>query len=131
MGKSSFNHYGYDEETHQECMSLIRSTNTKHAHILNVWFIGINIFFMICSCLNIFGLNRLRIGNYVVFLGVAVVMEAVILAFRRQMDGRFSFLLVYLSILVLMAYSIVISVGQPYLPLPCIWSLWCLLPWLT
>ncbi|MBQ7583089.1 MAG: GGDEF domain-containing protein [Lachnospiraceae bacterium] len=115
MGKSSFNHYGYDEETHQECMSLIRSTNTKHAHILNVWFIGINIFFMICSCLNIFGLNRLRIGNYVVFLGVAVVMEAVILAFRRQMDGRFSFLLVYLSILVLMAYSIVISVGQPYL----------------
>ncbi len=115
MIKSSFNYYGYDKETHQECMSLIRSTNFMHAHILNIWFIGINVFFMICSYFNIFGLNRLKIWNYVAFLGIAIIMDVAILVFRRQLEGQLSFLLVYLNILVLMVYSIVISMGQPYL----------------
>ena len=115
MIKNSFNYYGYDRETHQECMSLIRSTNFRHAHILNLWFTGINIFFVICSFLSIFGLNRLKMGNYVLYLIIGIVFEIAILAFRNQMSGRFSFALVYLSILVLMSYSIVISVGQPYL----------------
>ena len=115
MTKSSFNHYGYDRETHQECMSLIRSTNFKHAHILNLWFIGINLFFIICSFLNIFGLNRLKMGNYILYLAIGVLFELAIIVFRSHMEGKLSFALVYLSILVLMSYSIVISTGQPYL----------------
>lgn len=114
MTPKSFNYYGYDKETHNECMDLIKTTNFRHMHILNLWFLGINIFFVICSYLNIFGLNRLKMGNYAIYLGIAVLFEAAILIFRERME-RFSFLLCYINILVLMSYSIVVSVGAPYL----------------
>ena len=45
MKTSSLNYYGYDKETHHECMGLIRTTNYKHMHILNIWFIAVNVFF--------------------------------------------------------------------------------------
>ncbi len=115
MTTSSFNYYGYDRDTHSDCMSLIRTTNFRHMHILNVWFISINVFFVICSYFNIFGLNRLKMGNYAIFLGIAVAFEIAIIALRSHMEKPFAFFLVYLSILVLMSYSIVVSIGQPYL----------------
>lgn len=115
MLKSSFNHYGYDRDTHLECMSLISSTNCRHVHILNLWFTGINIFFIICSYLNIFGLNRLKMQNYMWWVLSGIIFEAVIIAVHKKLNEKMSFALVYLSILMLMTYSIFISVGQPYL----------------
>ena len=111
MKTSSLNYYGYDKETHHECMGLIRTTNYKHMHILNIWFIAVNVFFVICSYFNLLGLNRLKIANYALSLGLAIVFEVVIIAFRSRME-KTPFLLVYLSILILMVYSINVSMGQ-------------------
>ncbi len=95
-------------------MDLIKSENFRHMHILNIWFLAINVFFVVCSYFNIFGLNRLKVGNYAIYLGIAVIFEVTILIFRSKLE-KISFVPVYISIVVLLSYSITVSVGSPYL----------------
>ena len=114
MTFNSLNYYGFDKDTHADCLDLIKSTDFRHMHILNLWFLGINVFFVICSYFNIFGLNRLKMGNYALFLGIAAIFEIIVIIFREKIE-RYAFLFVYLSILLLMIYSIVVSTGSPYL----------------
>ena len=75
MTSNSLNYYGFDKDTYADCLDLIKSTDFRHMHILNLWFLGINVFFVICSYFNIFGLNRLKMGNYALFLGIAAIFE--------------------------------------------------------
>ncbi len=115
MLSGSFNYYGYDKDTYNDCSALIRTTNFRHVHILNIWFLFINLFFTVCSHFNFFGLNRLKLGTYGIFLAVAAVFEIVLLILRKNMEKPFTVVLVYLSSLFLLSYGISISMGSPYL----------------
>lgn len=114
MDAGSFVYYGYSPETFKECRSFIQATNRKHVEIVNLWFTLVNVFFLVFSWFNMFGVNRSRIMFYAVFVGVSVVFEILLFAFRAFIDKHFT-LAVYFCISMLLVYSILASNAQPYM----------------
>lgn len=114
MSFKSVNYYGYDKNTYRECLDLIHSTNITHLKMLNLWFILNNLLFIIFSVFSIFGVNKMDIPFYSVFLAISVLLAFVLFKFG-SISVRYSHFLVYLDILILMVYAIIRSVKQPYM----------------
>lgn len=114
MTYKSFNYYGYDKETYLDCSPLIRSTNRKHITILNTWFILINLFYLMFSYLNLFGVNEERIPFYGSFLLISFAFEFWLLLFPKSVI-RHNYLAVSASILILLTYGVISSLAQPYM----------------
>ena len=68
------NYYGYDKENYDDCIDMIRQTNIKHVAILNRWFLIINVFFLVFSLLNTFGVRSSMTGFYLVFLAILTLV---------------------------------------------------------
>ncbi len=109
------NYYGYDKTTYKECIQLIRSTNRKHIAILNTWFLLVNLFYLMFSALNLFGVTQERIPFYTVYLILAIVFEIFVFVFPKTME-RFHLISLHLNIILLLSYGILTSVAKPYMP---------------
>ena len=108
------NYYGYDKDNYDDCIDMIRSTNIKHVSILNRWFLIVNIFFLVFSLLNTFGVRSSMTSFYMVFLGVAVIFETLMHVFRHSVQ-KYSLPIIYLHMFIVMLYGILASVAQPYM----------------
>ena len=115
MVASKLNYYGYDKETYKSCLQLIRSTTRRHITILNTWFLLVNLFYLIFSALNLFGVNQERIPFYAVYLVLSTAFELYILLFSKKL-GHLNILSLYLSLCLMLSYGILSSVAQPYMP---------------
>ena len=115
MTLRSVNYYGYTKESYLECSALIRLTNRKHITILITWFILINLFYLVFSWLNLFGVNQERIPFYASSLFTGIVFEVWLLVFPRSVEKHI-YLAVFASISMLLAYGILCSIAEPYMP---------------
>ena len=115
MTSRSVNYYGYTKESYLECSALIRLTNRKHITILTTWFILINLFYLVFSWLNLFGVNQERIPFYASSLFTGIVFEVWLLVFPRSVEKHI-YLAVFASISMLLAYGILCSIAEPYMP---------------
>ncbi|WP_022761086.1 MULTISPECIES: GGDEF domain-containing protein [unclassified Butyrivibrio] len=115
MRAQSINHYGYDKETKEECTELINGTNRKHVMILNIWFFIVNVLCIIFSAFDIFSVNQSEMRLYIVYAVVSAVFFVVCKTYgAKPTTGRVT-VLVVVNMLIWMAYSIQISIDQPYM----------------
>jgi len=115
MGRKSFFLYGYDRETFNDCIDMIRSTNRKNAIIMNAWFFVINLLYVVCSVFNMFGVTVEQTPFYAAYTLISLIYVIILFAFQRE-TKRFSIIFVYLVMLELFSYSIIVSVSRPYMP---------------
>ncbi len=115
MTAKSFNYYGFDKDTYYDCIGMIRATNRKHVLMLNSWFFIVNLFYLIFSTMNLFGVSQSRILFYAGYLLATLVLEILLLVAPRFTERR-SGLMVYFSSMILLSYGILVSVAQPYMP---------------
>ena len=115
MGRKSFFLYGYDRETFNDCIDMIRSTNRKNAIIMNAWFFVINLLYVVCSVFNMFGVTVEQTPFYAAYTLISLIYAIILLAFQKE-TKRFSIIFVYLVMLELFSYSIIVSVSRPYMP---------------
>ena len=109
------NYYGYDKNTYQDCIQLIRSTNRKHIAILNTWFVLVNLFYSIFSALNLFGLNQERVPFYLVFFGFSFIFEAILIFCPKAVE-RSHIIMLNFSLIMMLGFGILSSIAQPYMP---------------
>ena len=115
MGRKSFFLYGYDRETFNDCIDMIRSTNRKNAIIMNAWFFVINLLYVVCSVFNMFGVTVEQTPFYAAYTLISLIYAIILFAFQKE-TKRFSIIFVYLVMLELFSYSIIVSVSRPYMP---------------
>ena len=115
MGRKSFFLYGYDRETFNDCIDMIRSTNRKNAIIMNAWFFVINLLYVVCSVFNMFGVTVEQTPFYAAYTLISLIYVIILFAFQKE-TKRFSIIFVYLVMLELFSYSIIVSVSRPYMP---------------
>ena len=115
MTRHSFNYYGYSKESYKECSHLIRSTNRTHITILNIWFLFINLLYLVFSYLNLFGVSQERIPFYLMYAVISVGFGAWLLFFPKVCE-RHIYFSVITSIFILISYGILTSISQPYMP---------------
>ena len=115
MGRKSFFLYGYDRETFNDCIDMIRSTNRKNAIIMNAWFFVINLLYVVCSVFNMFGVTVEQTPFYAAYTLISLIYVIILLAFQKE-TKRFSIIFFYLVMLELFSYSIIVSVSRPYMP---------------
>lgn len=109
MNPKSIIFYGYDVNTYKDCAELINTTNRKHAELINIWFLGINVLYLIFCFFNLFGVNKSRIGFYSAFVVTALLFAAAIRIIAKRFNDRYIRIMVYINIIMLMSYSILDS----------------------
>ena len=93
MGRKSFFLYGYDRETFNDCIDMIRSTNRKNAIIMNAWFFVINLLYVVCSVFNMFGVTVEQTPFYAAYTLISLIYVIILLAFQKE-TKRFSIIFV-------------------------------------
>lgn len=114
MFAKSFNYYSYDKDTYLNCIEMIRSTNLRHATIINTWFLGVIILFMVFASLNFFGVTQEHLPFYTIYLILAIGFELCVWL-MPVFSKKHSTQLIYISIAILHSYGILFSVSQPYM----------------
>ncbi len=127
MPTGSLNYYGYDRNTYRDCLSQIRGMNLKHTFFLNTWslvmmlvFLAIRIYDNVAMSsvfmrFNMNGLDRVRVGVFVVFTVISIVFEVLIVVFLKHPE-RNGTIMMYLSTALMIAFSIMISMSQSMKP---------------
>lgn len=108
-------YYGFAKDSYLECTNFIRSTNRKHITILSVWFFLINLFYLIFSYLNLFGVNEERMPFYFIFSFIGLSFVIWTLFFPHAVEKHI-YLAVFSSIISLLTYGVISSVMEPYMP---------------
>ena len=111
----STNYYGYDKETYNDCKDLIDETNRRHIDILNIWFFLINVLCVIMSVLGLFSSNLSHVGFYLIYVGISVAFFALSRVFNKLHIRKLLTVQIALNVIIWMAYSIQVSVDQPYM----------------
>ena len=114
MNFANLNYYGYKKETYQKCTGQIRETDLNHAKILDIWFALLSIVMFFLSRLNKITVLAGKPYVYLVFFGAAVGWSVWILL-DKKMNSLKIRIAVALNILMLIAFSIYLSVVQPYM----------------
>lgn len=115
MAQKSLVYYGYSKETYQSCIEMINSLNRKHAIIMNLWFLAMNVLYMLLSAMNLFGVPQERILFYAGF-AVFSAVYAVLMEFLPTFTFKHTRFFVNTNIIVLASYGIIVSAIQPYMP---------------
>ncbi len=114
MLQNSFNYYGFDKRTYRDCLNQIRGMNWRHIGYINLWFVLMNTAYSIFAWFNVFGVHRIQIRFYLIYLIVAILFEISLLVLRGFTE-RHSVLMAYFSVITLLSYSLAESVSQPYM----------------
>lgn len=124
MINRNLNYYGYDRHTYNDCLDQIRTTNLKHAIILNTWFLLISLVFLVIRIydsravdsvfrkFNLNGLDRVGTTIFWVFALIAIALEVYVLMCLKKPELNFH-ALPYLNILLLSLFAIFCSLAQP------------------
>lgn len=115
MSENSFDNYGYNKETYQDCKDLIVSTNRKHIIILISWFLTVNVFYLIFCILNLFGFTNTHTYFYAIYVTLAFLLELWLLFFSIASNQHNCFFL-YIATVVMLYYGIIESILRPYMP---------------
>lgn len=115
MTVKSLNFYGYDGETFRDCGEMIRAMNVKHSVILNSWFLGMMLLYVIFAVTNFFGVAQERVRSFAAYLAVSAVFELLLLL-RPAIARRWIHLSIHVCCAELLSFGIVSSVEQPYMP---------------
>ena len=114
MREKSFNYYGYEKITYEDCTSLISSMNIRHMEILNLWFIVITSVYLFFSWQNSYGFSGQNAPVFLVlFLGEAV-FEIILLKRREYMEAHLA-ATIYINMISLIVFGIICSSAQPYM----------------
>ncbi len=114
MKDKSFNYYGYEKNTYDDCESLIVNMNRRHMEILNIWFIIITAIYLFFSWQNSYGFSEQNSPLFLIFLILEIVFEAGLLKFRSFMD-RFALPSMYVNMIALLLFGTICSAAQPYM----------------
>ena len=115
MEAKSIRYYGFDRGTYLECVDMINSINRKHILLVSSWFSSINVLYVIFSWLNLFGVTQ-ELSVFYISYTLLSVGFSLFLFFMSQFSERHSIMMVYVSIVIMVSYSIIISSFQPYMP---------------
>ena len=127
MNTTSFIYYGYSRDTYRDCRPQIQLTNLKHMMFMNSWllavtliFLGIRIYdnYAISSVFvryNMNGLDRVGIGTFVCFFVLALIGEIYVILCLKNPKWQFQFF-IYPSMLLMMGFSLLVSIAQPQKP---------------
>ena len=127
MNTTSFIYYGYSKDTYRDCRPQIQMTNLKHMMFMNSWllavtliFLGIRIYdnYAVSSVFvryNMNGLDRVGIGTFVCFFVLALAAEVFVILSLKDPRWRFNFF-IYPSMLLMMGFSLLVSIAQPQKP---------------
>ena len=107
-------YYGYDRKTYLDCRDQISSTNRRHAMMINLWFVLNNFLYVIFSLMGVFGVSRNNTRFYAAFLFLSALFLALLLIFRKTAE-KYSSLMIYISVVLLMIYGIETSIAKPYM----------------
>ena len=115
MTLKNLNYYGYTKDTYIRCLHLIAETDLHHAKILNIWFTFLSLAIFLLSHTNLF---TVLAGNSLVYLSyfcIAVFLDAVFIVFSKKFNGWQTRFFVLFNIIVLISFSIYMSIIQPYM----------------
>ena len=110
---NSFNYYGFDKETYMSCLPMVKDLDHRHIKIILSWFLMDSLFNLIFSFFGLFSFGRDRAGFFLTFTLLTAFMLAVAVFVKKSYDYVVPFM--YLSIALLITYSILLSVNQPYM----------------
>ena len=114
MKDKSFNYYGYEKATYEDCESLIANTNRRHMEILNLWFIFITAVYLFFSWQNSYGFSQQNSPLFLIFLIGELVFEFFLIRFRLSED-RGTHIVIHINMLALLLFGIICSAAQPYM----------------
>ncbi len=114
MKNKSFNYYGYEKNTYDDCASLIAQVNRRHMEILNIWFILITAIYLFFSWQNSNGFNEQSSPVFLIFLIVEIVFEVIFIRFRTVSLG-YTQIFMHLNMMALLLFGIICSSIQPYM----------------
>lgn len=124
MFNKNLNYYGYDRKTYDDCLDQIRTTNLKHAIILNTWFLLIALVFLIFRIydsravdsvfrrFNLNGLDRISSTVFWVFALAAIALEVYVLMCLKRPELNIH-ALPYFNVLLISLFSMFCSLAQP------------------
>ncbi len=115
IANQSFNYYGYDKQTYNECRDLIDETNKKHIFILNIWFFLVNLSCILFSLIGLFSVNLSGIELYMFFAVLTVASLALSKVFQNTKNIYVIQLLIVWNVMVWVSFCIKTSVDQPYM----------------
>ncbi|MBO6133221.1 MAG: GGDEF domain-containing protein [Lachnospiraceae bacterium] len=110
---NSFNYYGFDKETYETCLDMVKDLDLRHMKIILTWFLMDGLFNLLFSCLGLFGVSRERVSFYLVYSVLAALFLSAIVFLKFTQN--FVIPLIYLSMALLISYSILLSINQPYM----------------
>ena len=114
MKDRSFNYYGYEKDTYDDCAALIANINRRHMEILNIWFIVITAIYLFFSWQNSYGFSAQNAPVFLIMLLGEVIFEIILLRFRQLMDRHIA-VAIHINMLALFAFGIICSAAQPYM----------------
>ena len=114
MSGRSINYYGFEKPAYDECMDLIKETDRRHMEMLNLWFLIITCVYLYYSWQNSLGLSRNNAPMFLVFLGIELVGE-LLMVFAKKFVAKVPLLFVYVNTAVVLSFGILCSVSQPYM----------------
>ncbi|MCR5451367.1 MAG: GGDEF domain-containing protein [Lachnospiraceae bacterium] len=114
MNLEKFNHYGYDNETYNTCIDLIRETNRHHLTVINTWFLFINIFHIMFSYFSLFGMNSSNIPLYAISIVPAGIFGFLLFA-KAEFTKKHIRGMIYFQSFMMIVFSFLFSVSQPYM----------------
>ncbi|MBR3307819.1 MAG: GGDEF domain-containing protein [Lachnospiraceae bacterium] len=127
MNSASFIYYGYDRDTYRDCKPQIDGMNLKHMVFMNTWLLVVTIIILgiriydssavssIFVKFNMNGLDRVGLPVFIVFAVLAALLEVLIAVFRKHPAWPFQ-ILVYMDIMLMIAFSLLLSMAQNLKP---------------
>lgn len=107
-----FNYYGNDAEVYKACAEPIRESNLKHAEIINIWFLLVNVLYSVCAQFEWLNVDLGSKWIYVAYIAITagfIAVSTYVPRFRRM-----SQLPTFISIAILASYGIAVSNAAPY-----------------
>ena len=112
MKSKSFNYYGFDKETFESVSELRRQTNRNNIESISILFTLVMAAATIMSFMNV--IPYAQRNTYILFLVLSVAFSAFLLIFRKY-TLRLSGILIYVTIVLLISFSIVSSIDEAFL----------------
>ena len=112
MKSKSFNYYGFDKETFESVAELRRQTNRNNIESIAILFLMVMVASTVMSFLNV--IPYAQRTTYITYLVICAAFAAVLLIFRKY-TLKLSGILIYVTIAILVSFSIVSSIDEAFL----------------
>ena len=107
------NFYGFKQSVYEECRGMIEKTNHKHAQIIIIWFMLINLFYFMCSCLQLLNVDSTRRWFFLVYMIVPFLSFSVTVI-EGNKNPRFGLFITMVDLVTFETYSVLSSNAAPY-----------------